>query len=25
VVEGIWTFIALRRYLVAGRSGEAAS
>ena len=25
VVERIWTFIALRRYLVTGRSGEAAS
>jgi hypothetical protein len=23
VVEGIWSFIALRRYLVAERSGEA--
>ena len=25
VVEAIWTLIALRRYLVAGRSGDAAS
>jgi hypothetical protein len=25
VVEGIWTFIALRRYLVAGRAGDATS
>jgi hypothetical protein len=25
VVEGIWTFIALRRYLVARPAGDAAS
>jgi hypothetical protein len=25
VVEAIWTLIALRRYLLAGRSGEPAS
>ena len=25
VVEAIWTLIALRRYLVAGRSGDATS
>ena len=25
VVEGIWTFIALRRYLAAGRPGDATT